>query len=190
MRLPTTYRLRRIALAALAAIVLLLAGATQADAKPKHAPPKAKHGVKAVLAHRTLLIDGNRRANRITLRTKRHAAGTLQVDVGSNGSSDFSFSRKRFTKIVVHGAGGADRLVVEGSPDADNIVATPAGRRVRVTGVGVIVADGFESLDLNAGAGADALSVGDLAGTGVEQVELGLGKRDAAPDSASVTATP
>src|SRR3954470_21642630 len=110
---------------AFAALLLSLCGASQADAKPKHVPAKAKHGVKAAVAHRTLTVTGNERTNRITLRAARRRS--LQVDVQNDGSADFSFKRGRFTRIVVR-----------------------------------------------AGAGADSLTVANLAGTGVKQVELAL----------------
>src|SRR5690348_2906777 len=85
----------------LAIAALLLGGG--ATAAPAQAAAKAKHGVSAKLARGTLTVVGNRRANKITIRLKRRARGTLQVDVGSNGSADFSFKRRRVKRIAVRG---------------------------------------------------------------------------------------
>ncbi len=98
--------------------------AAAAIAVPSHAGPaadsssnadssaKAKQGVKASVKRGTLRITGNRRANSITLRLKRRARRTLQVDVRSNGTADFAFNRRSFKRIVVKGAGGSDTLRV------------------------------------------------------------------------------
>src|SRR4029453_17611319 len=36
----------------------------------------------------------------------------LQVDVGGNGSAEFTFKRSAFNRIVIHGAAGADTLSI------------------------------------------------------------------------------
>jgi Ca2+-binding RTX toxin-like protein len=76
-------------------------------------PPRAKAGVKAKVAKKTLRITGNRRANKITLRLKRRARNRLQVDVGSNGSADFTFNRRKFNKIAVRTGAGNDAVLVD-----------------------------------------------------------------------------
>src|SRR2546423_14289807 len=106
MNPPATSHPCRTLITALLALLLLGAGAAQADAK-------AKHGVSASIAHKTLTVTGDRHANKVTLRLKRRASNTLQVDAGSNGSADFSFNRKLFDKIVLRGGSGADTLSID-----------------------------------------------------------------------------
>src|SRR4051794_15059774 len=96
---------------ALLAAVLVVAATSAAPA----AASPAKHGVKARLSHGTLVVAGNGKPNKVTLRLRRGHPGTLQVDVGANGSPDFSFDRKRFTRIVLEGGGGNDALAVDES---------------------------------------------------------------------------
>src|SRR3954471_17735891 len=98
-------RLARPFLAALLVVVATSAAPAEAST--------AKHGVKARLSHGTLVVAGNGKPNRVTLRLKRGHPGTLQVDVGANGSPDFSFDRKRFTRIALEGGGGNDALAVD-----------------------------------------------------------------------------
>lgn len=61
-------------------------------------------------------MTGGGAGERIALRTAsgRH----LAVDVGDNGSANFTFRRSAFRKIVVKGAGGNDRLRVDESHGA------------------------------------------------------------------------
>src|SRR4051794_35579820 len=106
----TSPRLRTLATALLVLLLLPLLGAN-ADAR-------TKHGVRAGVAHRKLTIVGDRHANRITLRLKRHASNTLQVVLGANGSPVFSFDRRRFSRIALGGRGGNDRLRIDESRGA------------------------------------------------------------------------
>ena len=92
----------------LAALVFLAVGATTADAAAK-----PKHGVTATVAHKTLTVTGDRHANKIALRVKRRAQGTLVVDVGDDRSADFSINRKSFDKIAVRGGAGNDVLRID-----------------------------------------------------------------------------
>jgi hypothetical protein len=171
----------RLCQALLVALLVLVAGAAPADAG-------AKHGVSAKVAHRTLTISGNGRANKITLRVGH---GALQVDVGSNGSTDFTFKRTRVSRIVVRGGRGADTLRVDGSQNGDAIAVTRSGARAHVTGAGTgpIDASDFEGLDLSARGGPDAITVGNLAGSGVKQVAVALGSRDGKTDAVTLTGT-
>ena len=212
----------------LAAVLVVAASAAPADAST------AKHGVKARVSHGTLVVAGNGKANKVTLRLRRGHPGTLRVDVGANGSPDFSFDRRRFTRIVLSGGGGndalavdeghgvftakertaieggagsdaitggvgpetltggpagKDRLVVNGTDQADGIaIAAPARPRVDVTRNGATSsARGFERVDVQAKRGADRVAIGDLSGTPVRQTNLALGAADGQPDSVSLS---
>jgi Ca2+-binding RTX toxin-like protein len=62
----------------------------------------------AHISNQTLLITGNSASDKLALRLKRGARGTLQVDVGANGSANFSFARSKFKRILVRAGGGSD----------------------------------------------------------------------------------
>ena len=79
---------------------------------------------------------------------------------------------------VVEGQEGHDVLVFIGSADAEAFAATSEGRRVRFTrdlGTIAMTLGEVEKIDTLAQGGADALAVGDLAGTSMQQVEINLG---------------
>ena len=89
---------------------------------------------------------------------------------------------------TVDGQGGSDRLVFNGSDDAENFGISANGSRVRLTrDVGGVAMDlvGVETVDVNALGGADTVTVNDLTGTDVSVVDLNL-----AGPRASATARP
>jgi hypothetical protein len=160
---------------------------------------RAKHGVRAQVRHRTLTITGNRKANSVTLRQKRRV---LLVDVQSNGSADFKFKLKSFGRIVVNGGRGRDKLVFTGSSRADAIALSRKGHGLRIAGGFArasaaaakpsLSARAVETVQVNPLGGADNLTVGNLARTGVRAATLQLGSKaggDGAPDNVAVNAT-
>jgi Ca2+-binding RTX toxin-like protein len=169
----------------LAALLAVLVFASPAAA----AAPKARHGVTAKVAHKTLTLTGDGKANRIGLRVKRRAPNTLLVDAGDNGSADFSFNRRSFGKIVLRGGAGNDVLHIDEGTQAkaDNLALGRAGGLLRVTGTSRIDASSVERVDVSTGRGADTVSVGDLSGTGVRQVSVDGGDDG---DRLSVTGSP
>src|SRR3954453_11258647 len=83
-------------------LAVLVAGAAGIAAGPGNAAPvrhatKASHAHKAdrfkhpKLRHGVLTIEGTEASDRIALRLQAGDAGVLQVDVGDDGSADFSF---------------------------------------------------------------------------------------------------
>ena len=82
---------------------------------PKKAAKKAKPKVKAFVHRGQLNVLGTTRGDRITLRLKRGNTSRLQVDVGGNGSAEFTFNRSRFNRIIVHAGSGSDTLSVDES---------------------------------------------------------------------------
>ena len=67
--------------------------------------PKLRHGV--------LSVVGTDAADKIALRLKAGDPATLQVDVGDDGSADFSFKRKNVAKIVVAARAGNDLVRID-----------------------------------------------------------------------------
>jgi Ca2+-binding RTX toxin-like protein len=78
---------------------------------------------------------------------------------------------------TVEGQDGSDRMVFNGSNASEKIDISPNGSRVRFTrDVGNVTMDlnGVETIDFNARGGADTITVNDLTGTDVTQVNLNL----------------
>ena len=92
---------------------------------------------------------------------------------------------------TVEGQDGTDKMVFNGSNVAENLEAAPNGGRLRFTrNVGAIVMDvnGVEEVDVNARGGADTLTVDDLSGTDVIDVNGDLAA-DGAADNVIVRGT-
>src|SRR5262249_30550607 len=99
---------------------------------------------------------------------------------------------------TVEGGAGQDTMLFNGTGLSEIFEASANGERVRFTrNVGNIVMDlnDVERIDLNAKGGADTITVGDLSGTDVTQVNLGLagvpgtGTGDGQPDTVTVNGT-
>jgi Ca2+-binding RTX toxin-like protein len=81
--------------------------------------------VHARVAHGLLAIVGTPASDKIALRLKAGDPGILQVDVGDNGSADFSFKRAHIAKIIVMALGGDDNMRIDESNGAfTNTIAT------------------------------------------------------------------
>ena len=97
-----------------------------------------------------LRISGDSASDRLSLQLEPGSPGTLQLDVGSDGTADYSFDRTTFTAIEVKGRGGDDEIRVNQSFGAFT----------------------DEALTLNGGGGADTL----LGGAGMETLIGGAGE--------------
>src|SRR5947208_16814697 len=89
-------------LAALA--IAVVAAAVGASAGLARAAPS----VKAKLHHGELEVNGTKADDKITLRLQAGQPGTLQVDVGDDGSADFSFDRASVAAIDLRAGAGTD----------------------------------------------------------------------------------
>ena len=179
-------------------------------------PAKTKHGVTAQISRGTLCITGNRKPNSVTLRLKRRRPGILQVDVKSNGTADFAFRRRAFRRILAKGGkgddafgisdtngsflrserislgggSGGDRLVYTGSPGTDMLALGSSRGRFRLArGSGsALSARGLEQVSIRPEGGTDAVTIGNVGRSAVNEVGLRLGS-DGAADSVLTTAT-
>ena len=81
------------------------------------------------LRHGLLRIEGTKENDLIALRLKAGNPGILQIDVGDDGSADFSFKRKHITRIAVDARAGDDVVRVDEINGAftDAIPTTIAG---------------------------------------------------------------
>jgi Ca2+-binding RTX toxin-like protein len=182
-------------------------GATEAK-PPKQAAkkPAKKPKVKASIRRGQLNVLGTKGNDRITLRLKPGDRSRLQVDVGSNGSADFTFKRKAFNRIVAHAGTGADALSVnesfgvfvnteattlfgdagsdlvvgKGSSAAERFDFSRDVSRLRFARNGNAFRTAVERFDLLALGGADNVIVNDLAGAGLGRLNADLGQDGAA----------
>jgi hypothetical protein len=128
-------------------------------AKFKH--PKLKHGV--------LTIEGTKASDKIALRLQAGDPGILQVDVGNDGSADFSLERERVASIALDAAEGDDVVRIDESNGAftDGIATTidgGAGDDTIAGGKGVetlLGGDGNDTIDGNGGNDLAVLGAGD-----------------------------
>ncbi|HEX6660227.1 MAG TPA: hypothetical protein VF065_19195 [Ilumatobacter sp.] len=127
--------------------------------KFKH--PKLKHGV--------LTVKGTEASDRIALRLQAGNPGILQVDVGDDGSADFSFERKEIAEIAVEARPGDDLVRIDDSngPFTDSVATTldgGAGSDILGGGAGaesLIGGDGNDAIDGNGGADTGLMGAGD-----------------------------
>jgi predicted lipoprotein with Yx(FWY)xxD motif len=123
--------------------------------------PKLRHGV--------LTIVGTAAADQIALRLASGDPDALQVDVGDNGSANFTFDRNRITKIEVDGAAGDDTIRIDESNGVftDSIPTTIDGGPGNDTIAGgsgaetLIGGDGNDVIDGNKGADSAFMGAGD-----------------------------
>src|SRR6266566_2058998 len=163
-----------VAVAAAVAGVAGIAAGPGSAAPVRHAA-KASHAHKAdrfkhpKLRHGVLTIEGTEAGDRIALRLQAGDAGVLQVDVGDDGSADFSFERAHVASIAVDAAAGDDSVRIDESNGSftDSIPTTIDGGPGDDTiagGKGVetlIGGDGNDTIDGNGGNDLAFLGAGD-----------------------------
>jgi Ca2+-binding RTX toxin-like protein len=139
------------------------------------------------VGRRTLAaVAGTARADNIALRLQPGAPTTLQVDVGGDGTADFSFDASTFTAINVNACGGADtvsgsnglaplgRLTIDGGRGNDTLLGGD-GADVLIGGPGNDTVDGKGGNDVAfLGAGNDRFTWDP--GDGSDTVEGQAGK--------------
>ena len=144
-----------------AAAALKTAKASHAHKADGFKRPKLRHGV--------LTIEGTGASDRIALRLQAGDAGVLQVDVGDDGSSDFSFERADVASIAVDAGAGDDFVRVDESNGVftDTIPTTidgGAGDDTIAGGKGaepLLGGDGNDTIDGNGGNDTAILGAGD-----------------------------
>jgi hypothetical protein len=125
-------------------------------------------GVRAKVKHGTLEVKGSRQGDALALRLKAGDSTEVQVDVGDDGSADFSFARNEVFAINVSTAKGDDSVRIDDANGAftDSIQTTIDG------------GDGADSL--NGGLGAESFEGDDgndtvVGGKGDDTADLGGG---------------
>ena len=144
-----------------AAAALETAKASHAHKADGFKRPKLRHGV--------LTIEGTGASDKIALRLQAGDAGILQVDVGDDGSPDFSFDRSNVASIAVDAAEGDDFVRIDESNGVftDTIATTidgGAGDDTIAGGKGaetLLGGDGNDTIDGNGGNDLAILGAGD-----------------------------
>jgi hypothetical protein len=157
-----------VAIVALTAVAALAAALLGAPAR-SDASSGDVDGVRAQVKGGTLDVNGGNHDDALALRLKAGNPNRIQVDVGDDGSADFSFARKDISAIDVRTAGGGDSVRVDDAngPFTDAIPTRLAG--------------GDDDDALTGGLGAEAFSGGAgndrIAGAkGNDTASLGAGR--------------
>jgi len=137
---------------------------TKEAARFKH--PQLKH---PTLAHRVLKVKGSKASDRIALRLRLGDPGILQVDVGDDGSGDFSFKLEKIARIAVDARAGDDfvRFYENNAATTENIPTTIDGGNGSDTiagGIGIetlLGGGGNDSIDGNGGNDLALMGTGD-----------------------------
>jgi hypothetical protein len=141
---------------------LMLAAAPTAVAHAQSAD-----GVHAAIKHGTLEVRGDDQTNVVALRLKAGDAATIQVDVGNDGSADFSFARTAVEAIDVKVGDGNDVVRIDDANGSftDTIPTTLSGGDGDDSLTGGLGAETFRGGDGNdrviGGKGADTAYLGD-----------------------------
>ncbi len=90
-------------------------------------PAAAAPTVQATVGGGTLHISGSPSADQIALRLSAADPNLLQVDVGDDGSADFTFDRGTFESIEVAAGNGADGVRID---EANGVFATTEATRI------------------------------------------------------------
>jgi Ca2+-binding RTX toxin-like protein len=126
---------------ALAAAALAVAAPAAQAAKPA-----------AAVAGRTLTVTGTARADLLALRV---GTNTVEVDVGDDGTADFSFAVGTFARIRVEAGGGPDQVRVDGTLPTPATIKGEDGRDTLTGGPGAERLDGGDGADTVDGNGGD-----------------------------------
>ena len=178
IRLHDSRAVRPVLLAVSAAAAIAAVGGTAGDrGRTRHrARPLRPQGVASAeaafndpqLAHGELAIEGTNAADRLALRLQSGNPAILQVDVGDDGSADFSFARAEIARISVDAGNG------------DDVVRIDESNGVFTNTIATTIDGGNGDDNLVGGAGAGTLRGGNgndilAGGSGAETLEGGNG---------------
>jgi predicted lipoprotein with Yx(FWY)xxD motif len=116
-----------------------------------------------------LTVVGTQASEKIALRLKAGDPGTFQIDVGDDGSANFSFQRKLISRIAVDALAGDDLVRMDESNGAfTSVIPTTidagAGNDTVLGGVGaetLLGGEGNDTLDGNGGNDRAPMGAGD-----------------------------
>jgi len=126
----------------------------------------ATSSYKTQIKNGQLLLTGNGDSTRLALRLRSSASTILDVDVGDDGTAEFSFDRSRFDRIVINAGGGDDVVRMDESNGAFTLeeqvtIMGGPGNDTLLGGVGVETFFGGDGNDtIVPGRGNDAVFMG------------------------------
>jgi Ca2+-binding RTX toxin-like protein len=120
---------------------------------------------KAQVQSGTLQITGDAASDKLALNVSPVDPNTLLVDVGEDGTTDFSFNRSAFSAIDVEAGGGNDEVRLDPNFDLGNVTVNGGG------GDDTIIGSAGADVLLG-GAGDDTID----GGRGNDTVDMGAGK--------------
>jgi Ca2+-binding RTX toxin-like protein len=191
--------MRAVRLASAVAVATAITGAVGIIAEPGLAASTVKAGTTAQLPTNAtprsaqvvdglLTVNGTAANDKIALRLKAGNPGVLQVDIGDNGSANFSFRRSAITAIAVQAGAGGDQVRIDETNGAftttiPTTLAGGDGRDILLGGSGAETlrgGGGSDSVDGNAGNDPASLGAGNDTfvwdpGDGSDTVNGGLG---------------
>jgi Ca2+-binding RTX toxin-like protein len=126
------------------------------------------HQYSVQIHHRTLLITGNAASSKLALRLRTQHPHTLQVDVGDDGSTDFSVRRNAFDRIVVNAGGGNDAVRID---ESNGAFTTTTPTEINGQGGNDTLTGGSGDEVLTGGSGNDLID----GKTGADRIHLGSG---------------
>ena len=132
-------------------------------------PPRAAKFNKPKIKHGVLIVEGTKANDKIALRLEAGQPGILQIDVGDDGSANYSFDRSKIAKIAVNARSGDDAVRIDEGNGAftDTIptaIAGGAGNDTIAGGKGaetLLGGYGRDSIDGNGGNDLSRLGAGD-----------------------------
>jgi RTX calcium-binding nonapeptide repeat (4 copies) len=130
-------------------------------------------GVRAEIKHGTLNVQGGNHGDAVALRLKAGDPSQIQVDVGDDGTGDFSFARNAVSAIKVKGGDGNDSIRVDDANGAftNSIPTTISGGDGNDTLSGGQTQVAAENETFNGGDGNDTVD----GGKGNDTAYLGSG---------------
>ena len=120
---------------------------------------------KAQVQSGTLVITGDAASDKLSVGLAPDNINTLAVDVGEDGTTDFSFDRSTFSAIDIEAGGGNDDVRITTQVDLGNVTINGGGGDDTIVG-------GGEADVIYGGPGDDTVS----GGRGNDTVDLGAGK--------------
>jgi Ca2+-binding RTX toxin-like protein len=125
----------------------------------------AEASVSVKVQHRTLTVKGSNKSEKLALRV---AGSDLAVDVGDNGSNDFTVAKSAFDRLRVKARGGDDQVRID---ESGGVFTTLVPTRIEGQGGDDTLLGGSGDEQLKGGAGADVID----GNKGNDTADLGAG---------------
>jgi hypothetical protein len=125
------------------------------------------------IQHRTRAIAGDAADDKVALRPAASSPNRLEIDLGADGTADVVVGRGAFDRIRVDGGDGFDSVTFAGTAAGDRFDVTASGPLVRLRDGGRAPAtlDKVEVIGAATLGGPDTVSVGEVSGTDLQELD-------------------